>query len=77
MRRAIQYDTMRRILPKDQWTKPEEVSRKPFARSGTNSSVTQDKRYLTPYIEEAYKEELERAEWDNVDVKVARKAPAH
>ncbi|KIM26297.1 hypothetical protein M408DRAFT_194896 [Serendipita vermifera MAFF 305830] len=52
MRRAFQYDTMRRILPKEQWTKPEE-----------------DIRYLTPYIQEAAKEDSERADWDNIDVK--------
>jgi len=57
IRRAFQADLMRRQLPKDQWTKPEE-----------------DVRYLTPYIEEAYQEDQERAAWDNMEVKVVRKA---
>ena len=35
MRRAIQYDTMRRILPKEQWTKPEEVSKQRECSIGT------------------------------------------
>jgi len=35
--------------------------------------LQKDVRYLTPYIEEAYQEDQERAAWDNMDVKVVRK----
>ena len=35
-------------------------------------NITQDIRYLKPHVEEVVKEDLERAKWDNIEVKRTR-----
>lgn len=34
--------------------------------------IVQDVRYLRPHVEEVYKEDLERAKWDNIEVQRKR-----
>lgn len=69
---------MNDILPKEQWTKPEDV--RAFHLIPILPLVIlnrflffQDVRYLAPHVEDVHKEDMEREVWDNISVQRRRK----
>ena len=62
IKRALDLTLKHAILPREQWTKEEEVSSLLFCIQ--NSHTFQDIMYLKPYLEEVVRENNERKKWE-------------
>lgn len=67
--RAMQLDANKRLMPKEQWTKYEDVKTLICQLSKVHMTkkkiFLQDVQYLQPYIEEVRKEREEREKWNS------------
>lgn len=68
---ASQQSILHKNLPKEQWLKPEEVCSIRVQIDCWLKSL-QDIRYLKPHVVEVWKEDIERAKWDKIEVQRKR-----
>ncbi|KAF9009356.1 cytochrome b-c1 complex subunit 7 [Cyathus striatus] len=69
-KRASQASVLHAPLPKEEWTKPEEVYfLSSPSRDVANAVLFKDDRYLKPHIVDIMREEAERKMWDTAVVK--------